>query len=74
MPDSFAVRLRTYRLAAKLTQEELAQRANVSGAAVRQWEAGRRGPSLEAAKQLARALGVDLGALAGEVDTPPRKR
>lgn len=64
--DDFATRLRLLRLAAGLTQEQLAAAAGLSTAAVCQWEQGRREPSLAALQALARALGASLDALAGQ--------
>jgi len=62
---NFAACLRRLREARGLTQVQLADRAQLSPAAVCQWEQGRRLPSWEAAVALARALGVSLDALAG---------
>lgn len=67
-------RLRELRAAAGLTQEELAGRAGVSLAAVRNYEQGKREPSWRAFLDLCKALGAEPmsfdGCAAGEV--PPR--
>ena len=60
MSDSFAELLRRYRVAASLTQEGLAERANISAAAVAALEQGlRRQPRLSTVRALADALGLD---------------
>ncbi len=64
--ETFAARLKRLREAAGWTQDLLADRAGLSVAAVRQWEQGRREPSLGMARRLAEALGVSLDRLAGK--------
>ncbi|HLZ31068.1 MAG TPA: AAA family ATPase, partial [Chloroflexota bacterium] len=60
-PQSFAVLLRRYRVAARLTQAELAERAAMSARAITDLERGvRRFPYPDTVDRLARAL--DLGA------------
>ncbi len=58
-------RLQERRLAARLTQAELAARAGVSRALVSAVEAGRHLPRVDAALSLARALGTTAAALFG---------
>jgi transcriptional regulator with XRE-family HTH domain len=53
-----------------LTQEGLARKADVTTSAVRNWEKGKRTPSLEMAVRLADALDVSLDELAGR--EPPK--
>jgi transcriptional regulator with XRE-family HTH domain len=59
--ESLADRLRSARQAAGLTQEQLAERADLSGPYISQIEGGLRGPRLSAvaAARLAQALGVE---------------
>jgi putative transcriptional regulator len=63
-PIGLAIRMR--RRAARLTQEELAERAGLSRNYICQIEAGRKAPSLSALSTIARALHVRLGELIGE--------
>jgi len=55
----FAHALRRRRLAAGLSQEELAERAGLSARGIRALEAGDRAPRLETVRLLADALGLD---------------
>lgn len=48
------------RLAAKMSQEELAQAASVSRVAITRYEAGERVPNLEIAARIAKALGCKV--------------
>jgi transcriptional regulator with XRE-family HTH domain len=61
----FSERLAELRAAAKLSQTELAARAMVVLATVKDYEGGRRSPSLELAQRLAGALGVTMVAFDG---------
>ena len=75
--EQFAQRLRDLRKATEMTQEQLADKGDVPVWSLRNWEGGRRMPSLGAAFALAKALGVPLERL-GEVAevwerTPPAK-
>lgn len=56
----FGDRLKLLRLRAALTQPELARRAGVGLPSIKDWEAGRRSPSLEIAIRLAAALNVSI--------------
>jgi class 3 adenylate cyclase len=51
--------LRSYRLAAELTQEELAERAGVSSRSIQALERGENRPQQETARRLADALALD---------------
>ena len=53
-------RIRLARRAAKLTQEQLAERFGISTQAVQQWETGRSAPERDRLPELAQALGVSL--------------
>jgi putative molybdopterin biosynthesis protein len=66
------LRLRAARLAAGLSQADLARRANVSRQALSGLEAGRWSPSLDVALLLAAALGTSVEALFAE-RPPPRR-
>jgi transcriptional regulator with XRE-family HTH domain len=64
-------RLKRLREAAGLSQQKLADAANVHVMTLRQWEWGRRRMSLEGFLALAPALGVTLDVLAGMAEAPP---
>lgn len=55
--------IRRYRLAAKLSQEELAARMGVEQYYVSGLEAGRRNPTITSMSRAARALGVKVAQL-----------
>lgn len=59
----FGKHLRTIRMGQKLTQEELAERANMHFTYIGQIERGIRNPSLVNLHKLAKALKVDAGKL-----------
>jgi transcriptional regulator with XRE-family HTH domain len=63
--DTFAARLQRLRLAAGLSQSQLAGRAKLSVRTLQGWEQGRGQPGIGAAALLAAALGVTLDRLAG---------
>jgi transcriptional regulator with XRE-family HTH domain len=63
--NTFAVRLRTCRLDANMTQADLALRAGLQPSAISHFESGRRAPSLESLTYLVRALGVPADRLLG---------
>lgn len=71
------LRLRQARLAANLSQVELAQRANISRSAIALWETGRKGCSLKRLTQIAHALNLDIADLISKdpsfVEKNPRK-
>ena len=63
---TFGERLRQFRELAKMSQSELARRANISQPVVSDVESGRqKSVNLETARRIARALGVTLNLLAG---------
>jgi len=64
-------RVKTARLAASLTQSELAARAGVSQSLVAQIERGEREPGRNALRSLAEALGTSVSWLLGEHITEP---
>jgi transcriptional regulator with XRE-family HTH domain len=75
-PMAIKERLRELRIAAGLTQQELAVRAGLSVSAVAHLEVGRiPDPRVSTLQALARALGVSLDSLAGEEppQAPPKK-
>lgn len=63
--STFASRLRVVMLRRGLTAAELARRAEVSESAISLLLAGRRAPSLDVARRVARALDVSIDSLAG---------
>lgn len=62
--------IRQARIAADLSQRELAKRLGVSSVAVFKWENGKSCPSADRLPALADALGIPIGALYGR-DSPP---
>ena len=63
---TFGERLRQFRELAKMSQSELARRANIPQPVVSDVESGRqKSVNLETARRIARALGVTLNLLAG---------
>lgn len=66
--QAFAEVLRTTRLAAGLSQEELAARADVSTRFISFLETRRRQPTLTALHALCQGLGQDFGAFSEAVD------
>lgn len=70
--EAFGGRLRELREAAGLTQQQLAERANVSARAVAQWEQGSREPGWSSILALAQALDVTCEAFTREpAERPP---
>ena len=61
--DTVGARIRALRLAANLTQDELAEQLNVSLSAIAQWETDRAGQVRENMEKIARALNTSLGYL-----------
>lgn len=62
---TFGSRLKSLRLAKGLTQAQLAEGAGTTTQTVVQYESGRRNPSLKAAENLARALGISVADFQG---------
>ncbi len=56
----FGERIRTERLALKMTQETLAEKANISVSFLGQIERGERKPSLETVVSIANSLGITV--------------
>ncbi|MEI4493955.1 helix-turn-helix domain-containing protein [Mameliella alba] len=65
---AFAVALSEQREQARLTQEELADRADVSARFVSLLETGRRQPSLSALHAISAGLGIRMQDLVAEVE------
>lgn len=62
----FSERVKVARIAARMTQHELAEELGVSAQAVRLWEHGLRRPGVNRVSAMARVLGVTLEHLMGE--------
>jgi transcriptional regulator with XRE-family HTH domain len=63
---TFGERLRQFRELAKMSQSELARRANIPQPVISDVESGRqKSVNLDTARRIARALGVTLDLLAG---------
>jgi transcriptional regulator with XRE-family HTH domain len=78
---TFGEKLRQLRDGAGLTQEELARRAAIGVGAIRDYEQGRKGPSVASLFKLAGALGVSCEEFKDCIDAgqaaeapPPKKR
>lgn len=56
--------LRVRRIAAGWTAQQLAERVGVSKSTLTRWEQGENAPSSDHVRQLAEALGVEVGAFA----------
>jgi len=61
--------LASARVAAGLTQRDLARRAGVTAQAVCHWELGRSRPSTSRLPAIAHALGVSVGRLVGIISS-----
>lgn len=70
--EKFMTLLRRYRLAAGMTQAQLAQRLGIGPSSVSFWESGTTLPSPEMYPKLARVLGVDAMELTRAVDPEPQ--
>jgi transcriptional regulator with XRE-family HTH domain len=68
--ETMGERLKRLRHAAGLSQSQLARAAGVPASTLRQWEQGRRLPSLEGFFAVADGLGVTLDELAGRTPKP----
>jgi transcriptional regulator with XRE-family HTH domain len=67
-------RLQELRQAKGLSQSQLAKATGVPVGSLKNWEQGIRLPRLDAAWQLAKALGITLDELAGKVfESPPER-
>jgi transcriptional regulator with XRE-family HTH domain len=65
-------RLQELRQAAGMSQTELADATGIPVGSLRNWERGRRKPTLDAAAKLATAIGCTLGQLAGTEPMPKK--
>lgn len=57
-----------------LTQEELAERLNVSRQSVTKWESGQSLPDIEKVKEIAYMFSVSMDALVGDIDSKIQNR
>ena len=62
---NFGKMLRELRIERGLTQKQLSERLNVTGASIRDWESRGRQPSFEMLISLAKVLEVTVGQLLG---------
>ena len=63
---TFGERLKHFRLAADLTQEELANKCGMKKQSISRYEKSDREPNIYIAKAIAEALGISLEALVGD--------
>ncbi|MEI8042032.1 MAG: helix-turn-helix transcriptional regulator [Verrucomicrobiota bacterium] len=73
MSDAFALAMRKHRKAKRLSQELLAEKADLHPTYIGLLERRLRNPSLNVAKALARGLGVPLALLVKEAEAAQRK-
>lgn len=64
--NTFAENLSVMRKRAGLTQEELANKVNVSIDTIRRWEGDKQDPRLNDLRLIAKVLGVNISQLVGE--------
>jgi len=69
--ETMGERFQRLRLAAGLSQSQLARKAGVPVGTLKNWEQGKREPLLGAAAKVAVAMGVSLDVLAGLGPEPP---
>ena len=74
MAKSFAAVLRKYRAEKKITQEMLAEKADIASKMVSLIERGERNPSLNVADSIAQGLGISLAQMIKEADVMRKKR
>ena len=72
MNNIIGERIKSQREKLGLIQADLAEKANVSRASVVNWETGKRIPSIEDVKSLARVLDTSLMYIMGETNDPQR--
>ena len=65
----FNENLKYLRKESKLTQENLAEKLNVSRQAVTKWESGQSLPDIDNLKQMADLFGVTMDSLVGDIET-----
>ena len=70
---AFATTLRDRRASVGMTQETLAERADLSVRAISFFETGKRQPTLSALAAICRGLGLDMVDLISEIDRNYRK-
>lgn len=63
---NFAQRLREVRATKGLTQQQIADKLNVSKSIVAHWEAGRRTPPMSTMSTISEVLGVSVNYLVGD--------
>jgi transcriptional regulator with XRE-family HTH domain len=73
MSRAFGVVLRKHRLAKRLSQEALAEKADLHPTHVSLIERFERNPSLNVANSLAKAVGATLSGLIAEAETVQRR-
>lgn len=64
------LRIKTVRIEAGLTQQQLAKRLGIPYQSIGQWERGMRNPKIETLQAIADAIGVSLDYLLGNVSDP----
>jgi transcriptional regulator with XRE-family HTH domain len=74
MAKVFATVLRKQRARKKITQEELAEKADIASKMVSLIERGLRNPSLNVADSIAQGLGIPLAQMIKEADAIRKKR
>lgn len=67
--NTFAENLSVMRKRAGLTQEELADKVNVSVDTIRRWKGDKQEPRLSELKLIAKVLGIKINQLAGNDET-----
>lgn len=72
--QQFGVTVRVKRIAAQLSQEELAERAGLHPTYIGMVERGLRNPTLDASERIAKALKLTLSRLLEEVQNQQAKR
>ena len=73
MAKSFAAILRKYRSEKEITQEALAEKADIASKMVSLIERGVRNPSLNVADSIAKGLGVSLAQMIKEAERIQKK-
>ena len=72
--EVFAANLRRYRQAAKLSQEELAHRADIDRTYISSLERSVYAAGIDVVDRLAKVLGVEAADLLKRTDTPSSRR
>ncbi|MDB5312743.1 MAG: anaerobic benzoate catabolism transcriptional regulator [Gemmataceae bacterium] len=71
LPERFGELVRQLRLAAAMSQEDLAHAAGLHATYISRLERGKRAPSIVVVEQLAKALKTTMGAMLGALDEAP---